>query len=1000
MAAVTPWWEALEIRPEIVNAAGQIDDVQMSLGDAVHASGAARPAYADAAYFGAITHPTRRLVDLLAKIGVRLGGGSEDYLRAHALTRLNQGMGGGKSHAEIAAWHMAAHPSEFFATDIGRAVHAQMAQIVGRGLTADLGHPVVVVLDLDKGTTGVGKKDVDGPFARNLYERFLWRLFAGDANAYKDYREFFSDKQKIGEALASVGHPVLIVVDEIMDYIGNGLTGAGDDQLTAQDMAFLRALLDVVNDVPNVAMMVAMIDPEKDRISLSADGKERQNDLNTLLDRNGKPATVNEDTDFTLILRRRLFTAPPDEGLMKATANVFDAAMKAKGWEKVYGSLTAGWVTHWAAEVQRAYPFHPQLMHLAEQEWAKNSGYQNVRSTIRVFAATVFAHQQRAAAGGWAPLLIGAGDLPLWHSNVRENIFGSGLVSDSSLEQNYRSIFQGDIIGLEESAVQGGQAHLLDLDVTPTESWAEINPHAHVRAATMIAVASLMPRRHGRRGAAEAEILIASAVPDSWYSVGDAEGVLERLTDFNSDRAMAAVEPVRVKGMRPRYLINPEIGVNVIFRQIRQAITPQDRDDLIADVAESLATTGPFAVKKFVDADRALPSDEARRDVATATLAAAGLDEARTTRLVVLDPAGFSLRNGMDEATKAAVKAVMGLGPAKAPVEWASSAVFVVVNTQRRKAAREAAADYLAWKQTENSPELSRNDTARDTAAERRKEAHTQLVKSLRRAYQHILYLSQPTPDMPRELAEITLEEDAITALDGTTVWKELGEQGKAFLSGEFTARALLHNLRDNDYSRPLAELRDAFWQAPRLPLLPGGEKDLRQAIYAAVKDGDLRLIDADGTTITVDDPASINLTSQGRRLAKGSPASKCPTCGRTTCDGSCTVAVKCAKCGSATCNGSCENVCTKCADPACDGTCEVPPKQTSQSVKFTLAHEVDDPTSAALTGIVAALYAALMAGDVSYVQGTTEIVTSPEHATEIKDAAARLGIAAIVKDL
>ena len=98
--------------------------------------------------------------------------------------------------------------------------------------------------------------------------------------------------------------------------------------------------------------------------------------------------------------------------------------------------------------------------------------------------------------------------------------------------------------------------------------------------------------------------------------------------------------------------------------------------------------------------------------------------------------------------------------------------------------------------------------------------------------------------------------------------------------------------------------------------------------------------------------------------------------------------------------NGSCENVCTKCADPACDGTCEVPAKQTSQSVKFTLAHEVDETTTAALTGIVAALYAALMAGDVSYLQGTTEIVTSPEHATEIKDAAARLGIAAVVNDI
>ena len=620
MADVAPWWEALQIRPEIIDASGQIDDVQMSLGDAVNATGARRPLYADADYFGQITHPTNRLVDLLSGIAIRLGGSPSEYKNARALIRMGQGIGGGKSHAEIGAYHLGANPVEFFGTDIGRAVAVQVKATLGHELATDLNNPAVVVLDLDKATPGATKKDLDGPFAKSLYERFLWRLFAGDANRYNEYREFWSDKDKIGEALESLGRPVLIIIDEIMDYVGNGLTGVGDPQLTAQDMGFLRALVDEVNDVPNVAMLVAMIDPEKDRISLSKDGKERQADLHSLLDRNGHTATVNEDTDFTAILRRRLFNNAPDVGVTRATAKAYASVMSDKGWSKTFDAIGAAWVKNWGTEVERSYPFHPQLMHLAEQEWAKHSGYQNVRATIRVFAATVYAWSRRAASGEWAPSLIGPGDLPLWDSTVRESILGSGLISDSSLEQNYRSIMQGDITSLAEADVRGGQARILDDTITPSEPWGHMNPRAHERAATMIAVSSLMPRGQGRRGASAPEIKIASSIPNIAYGVGDADGVLDRLTDLNSESAMAAVDKTSVKGQQPRFHINPETGPKVIYRQHRQAVTAQDRDDLLAITAQDISTTGPFKKKPFVDSDRSLPTDEARRDIAVPTL--------------------------------------------------------------------------------------------------------------------------------------------------------------------------------------------------------------------------------------------------------------------------------------------------------------------------------------------------------------------------------------------
>src|SRR5665213_3431470 len=322
MSAPTPWWKTLKLRQEILDASGQIDDVQMSLFQAVHGSGASKPLYADASYYGEITHPTDRLVDLLTEIAVRIGG-EDDYLHTRAVTRLDQGMGGGKSHACIGAYHLAAHPSGLLSTQLGVAIRERAKEKLGRDLPVDLSSPHVVVLPCDNMTPNAPIQEFDGP-ATSLCERFLWRLFSKDYTLYERYQPYFSDKSKIAEALKALNRPVLIIIDEVLDYVGNGLDGASRPELTAQDMGFLRALLDVVNDVPHVALLAVMIASDRDTTALSPAAKERRDDLNSLLERNGTPATVTEVGDFADILRRRLFDGEPPSEVLAATAAQYE----------------------------------------------------------------------------------------------------------------------------------------------------------------------------------------------------------------------------------------------------------------------------------------------------------------------------------------------------------------------------------------------------------------------------------------------------------------------------------------------------------------------------------------------------------------------------------------------------------------------------------------------------------------------------------------------------
>jgi hypothetical protein len=628
-------------------------------------------------------------------------------------------------------------------------------------------------------------------------------------------------------------------------------------------MAFLRALLDSVNDVPNVAAVIVMIASEKDNINLDDAGQRRRQELDDLLIRNGETATINDNTDFAAILRRRLFDGHAASEVLQATAATFTSKMTGPWKSKVFDAVPVTASPDFTDEVARCYPFHPQLMALAEQEWAKLAGFQRVRSTIRIFAATAHAQYQRGKHGEWAPLLVGPGDLPLSNAVVREAIINSGLIVDTRTQTNYRQIASTDIVGSED---QKGAAR--ELDRARTDGIVgPLNPRAAERAATCLFLCSVIgARAGGRQGATEAELKAAMFVPNVNYPVGEADTVLSELLDVEGG-GLSSVESLAGKGgQAARLFMSTRRTLNMLVKASRTSVIDDDRDEELARTVERLMVTGPFKTKMFVETRPGLSPLE--------VLSTAGIDDARATRLVVLDPRQFSLLNGIDKNTRDAILAVMGLGPNKAPVRWASSAVFAVANTAGRSQARGAVAVYLAWDRVAGMDDVRADDELAEQARTERAVAKRNLESAVRRAYRHFLYLSEgDQDDQPRIDRTIAFEPDSgQSSLDGTAVWKSLVSHGKAFDTSAFTAKALLHNLDAKDYGRPLDELRDLFWSSPRLPLLPDGERDLQRAIYEAVETGQLRLVGTDDTDRAVTRPADIAVGSSGLRLAPPKP--------------------------------------------------------------------------------------------------------------------------------
>ena len=854
--SITPWWETVVLRDEIEKAQGRIDDVTASLHDAVfgRASGDEVP-YRKADYYGAITHPTDSLVEWMAKIAVRLGVPGTSQTRG--VWRLDQGMGGGKSHGMIGLWHLVTDTASLAETEIGRKVFAQTVDIAGAdNLQKDLGNPACVILDCDNPEPN---ERIDGP-AKTLGERFLWRLFAGAYKKWEAYKNHTSSKDKLAEALADVGRPVLILVDEVMDYIR--WASNKNEKLIFSDMGFLRALLDSANKVQNCALVVVMIASDKDPLALSKLGKDCQEELEGLLTRNSQSTTVSSGGDFADIIRRRLFqTSPPGE-VTEATASLF-LAEKVGEWHNAFdkaGEHDSGF----AGRVARSYPFHPSLIALAENEWSLNTGFQRVRSTIQVFAAAVFALTEWARQGDWTPLLIGPGDLPLSSRPVRDALLGSGLVADQRTQASLREVAAAEIVDPDHP--ERGTARHLDLHRKP-HGWNDANPRAAERAATAMFVYSMTPRPDARRGAIREEMTTATFVPVNSYGYGDAEVVFAELFEQGSG-GLVAYDVADGRGKSPRrWFFETRKTLLMHHRAQKDTVTDEERNEVVTVAAFGSTVSGPFSSVVTVSGEGS-PADKPSFAQLKQILEGAGIDDRHKTRLNVLDSSWFTLFGDNDDNVKGAIQAAMGVGDNRMAMSWASSAVFVVIDYQRRRQTRGLATEYLAWRRVADLDTVQADENQLSEALERRDTAKRKLDGAVKEAYQHILYLGDDGSG-GREMATIRLRAKNQSALDGRMVWSALAEADKAISVGGFNSRALMHNLREQDWGRPLSEIRDEFWNAPRLPLLPHGESDLRQALYDAIKSGEIILVGADGNQRTVTAPSDINLGSSDIRIQR-----------------------------------------------------------------------------------------------------------------------------------
>lgn len=826
-STIPHWAELLRPRAEVRSSDGSVGELQMSLHKAVYQT--VDVPYRRVDYYGDITEPTPNLVAFFARVARRLGTDTN----APALFHLDQGMGGGKSHALVGLYHLAHDPTGFFQTDLGEQVHVEAGH--ASAAEPDLTGTISITLTADYFTPGT-TSPVFGP-ATNLFERFIWALTAGDMDRYQRYVQAGPNKGTLQTALVDAQRPVLILLDELMDYVMQ-LSDVSHIDTMPSEKAFLNALMDACDDVPRVAFVVVMIRSEDDERGYPPQAAEFRDYVAARLVRNGQTVAVTEAQDFSAIIRRRLFEPGTDAPPIRDLALRYTAAADGPWRQHVLDKLGARRGINGLEErIAASYPFHPELMRLVREEWSQVSGFQRVRSTVAIFARTALHWVTERDAGRWAPPLIGVGDIPL---NVAlEQLLSSGLLlgNDRAI-QGYRAVANTDVTstdGLTGRAVTVDEALRRD-GVTLHQ------PAPAVRMATALLCYSLVGRPQGRRGATKAEMMLTLFDPaGSTAPYPAVEEVFNRLT---GEEGLGALEVDRPNNAAARWFLSIKQTLRMYYSMALSTVPGPARGELLWKVAQREANRGSFQMLLTVER----PGDEPLNRTFE------GIDSDQT-RLVLLDPRRWTLLNGKDTASRADIEALMGVGPNALRVDNAASCIVACVNTQRRDNAIKRAAEVLAWRAV-----VSQVTEEGDLAEAQRQlsDAQDRFHRDIRRAFQHYAYLVRVDEHLDVEFRRF--DDDSRTALDGGHVWAALIEGGRAAQSGGLGADYLAALL--DQFDRPLTprEIVQSFYNNPSFPLVKSTD-EIRRALYE-LSAGEWEIVDNDGNQLTPDGYNQIAINS------------------------------------------------------------------------------------------------------------------------------------------
>ncbi|HZZ29154.1 MAG TPA: DUF499 domain-containing protein [Pirellulales bacterium] len=418
MTGLKPWRQVAVPHKDIRDGKFDSSVFAADLGEVLAGRGALD--YQDASTFFAKTYMTDGLSKLVIDVIGRLAGTG----KTEPVIQLQTAFGGGKTHTLLTLYHLLRKSSE-----VGKLPQVQKL-VHAAGLKQIPAASVACLVGTALNPTS----------SRTFWGEMAWQL--GGDRLYKLVAK--SDEQKIspgtdllGQLLAEAG-PCLILLDEILIYlIKAGGIRTVDSTLRGNTLSFLQELSIAVANCPHAVMIATLTSQIGEYMDENAEAAYAS--LEKVLGRIEKVRQTVEGTEIYEVIRRRLFENLGDPAHHKAAAQAFWEMYRGLG-EDVPGGCRE---SNYRLEIERAYPFHPELITGLYERWGSIPEFQRTRGVLRLLADVISDLYQAKDN----ELLIASGSINLGASAVR-----SELVKHTGSGNVFHSVIESDISGSHAKA--------------------------------------------------------------------------------------------------------------------------------------------------------------------------------------------------------------------------------------------------------------------------------------------------------------------------------------------------------------------------------------------------------------------------------------------------------------------------------------------------------------------------------------------------------------------
>lgn len=395
-----PWREIAVPHQDVLE--GSFQQAEFAADLTAVRTGRAPREYQDAVAFFERTFITEGMSLLLTQVAQRLvGKGGEPVIQ------LQTAFGGGKTHTELAVYHLATRQCAL--SDL-----AGLPALVDRAGLMDVPRARVAVLDGTAHSPGQpwkrGKQAI-----RTLWGELAWQL--GGEEAFALIAEADGNGTSPGKDalrdLLELHAPCVVLIDELVAYIrqfpeGKALSGGSYDS----NLSFVQSLTEAVKLVPNAIVLASL--PESEVEAGSQRGVAALRALEKTFGRIQalwKPVATEEAFE---IVRRRLFEPVRDSRASEAVCRAFADAYVAEGAKLPSETQER----RYYERLVQAYPIHPEVFDRLYEDWTTIDGFQRTRGVLKLMAKVIY----RLWKEDNKDLMILPGSLPLHDGSSRNEL--------------------------------------------------------------------------------------------------------------------------------------------------------------------------------------------------------------------------------------------------------------------------------------------------------------------------------------------------------------------------------------------------------------------------------------------------------------------------------------------------------------------------------------------------------------------------------------------------